>query len=415
MGVKNLKMKMNSDNFVKLIAFYFPQLHAIPENDEWWGKGFTDWVKVKQARAMFKDHYQPRVPLNSRYYDQSKEDVIRWQIDLARSYGLYGFCHYHYWFDGKHLLEKPTNIFLESKDLDFRFCLAWANETWSRRWDGLDHHILIKQTHIPDKEKWRAHFNYLIRAWSDERAICIDERPVFLIYRAHRISQIGDMFDFWQELAVRRGLKGIFFIAIKQYEFPIPDVLKYFDAVVQFQPFEAIYSPEFEGKGLAESKLVQSLRVLPENILDILRSVKYSLFNSLTFYDYDIVWEQILKKKHEGGLPTYPGAFVDWDNTARYEKRAKVFRRACPEKFEYWFNRLVRNMAPQLGSDQYIFINAWNEWAESAYLEPDERYKYSYLEATMRCLHSAPSNKNIGQRAMLKESKYNGSNICQDL
>jgi hypothetical protein len=148
-------------------------------------------------------------------------------------------------------------------------------------------------------------------------------------------------------------------------------VLKYFDAVVQFQPFEAIYSPDFEGKGLAESKLVQSLRVLPENIQDILRSVKYSLFNSLTFYDYDIVWKQILKKKREGGLPTYPGAFVDWDNTARYEKRAKVFRGACPERFEYWFNKLVQNMAPQLGSDQYIFMNAWNEWAESAYLEPD--------------------------------------------
>ena len=143
--------------------------------------------------------------------------------------------------------------------------------------------------------------------------------------------------------------------------------------------------------------------------------MKYSLFNSLTFYDYDIVWEQILKKKYEGGLPTYPGVFVDWDNTARYEKRAKVFRGACPERFEYWFNKLVQNMAPQLGSDQYIFMNAWNEWAESAYLEPDERYKYSYLEAIMRCLHSASSHKNIGQRTILKEGKYNGSNICQGL
>jgi hypothetical protein len=365
---------------------------------------------------MFKGHYQPRIPLNNRYYDQSKEEVIRWQIDLAKSYGLYGFCHYHYWFDGKQLLEKPTNIFLKSKDLDFKFCLAWANETWSRRWDGLDHHILIKQTHTPDKERWRAHFDYLFQAWSDERAICIDKRPVFLIYRAHRITQIGDMFDFWQELAVQRGLKGIFFIAIKQYEFPVPDVLKYFDAVVQFQPFEAIYSPDFPGKGITESKLVQKLRVLPESILDILRSVKYSLFNSLTFYDYDIVWEQILKnKKKEGGLPTYAGAFVDWDNTARYESRAKIFHGACPEKFENWFNRLIHHVVPQLNSDRYVFINAWNEWAEGTYLEPDERYKYSYLEAIKRCTESDSALEEIDGRMIPRDDKYTGSAVCQDL
>ncbi|MGC9022906.1 MAG: glycoside hydrolase family 99-like domain-containing protein, partial [Dissulfurimicrobium sp.] len=192
---------MNDDNKVRPVAFYFPQFHAIPENDEWWGKGFTDWVNVKKARPQFKGHYQPRVPLGGRYYDQSKKDVIAWQIELARSYGLYGFCHYHYWFDGKQLLETPTNIFLESKELDFNFCLAWANETWSRRWDGRDHHILIQQTHIPDKDRWLAHFRYLIRAWSDERAIKIDGKPVFLIYRAHRIENIGEMFDFWREMA----------------------------------------------------------------------------------------------------------------------------------------------------------------------------------------------------------------------
>ncbi|UKL13458.1 glycosyltransferase WbsX family protein [Dissulfurimicrobium hydrothermale] len=378
---------MNDDNKVRPVVFYFPQFHAIPENDEWWGKGFTDWVNVKKARPQFKGHYQPRVPLGGRYYDQSKKDVIAWQIELARSYGLYGFCHYHYWFDGKQLLETPTNIFLESKELDFNFCLAWANETWSRRWDGRDHHILIQQTHIPDKDRWLAHFRYLIRAWSDERAIKIDGKPVFLIYRAHRIENIGEMFDFWREMAAREGLKGLYFIAIKQYEFPVPEVLKHFDAVVNFQPFEAVYSPDFPDKKIMQTGLVQRFRILPEKLLDILRSIRYFLFRSLTFYDYETVWRHILQEDFiECGLPVISGAFVDWDNTPRYGKRARIFLGASPERFEFYFKRLVERVAKRPVQERFIFINAWNEWAEGAYLEPDERYGYGYLKAVKRCL-----------------------------
>ncbi|HTN94182.1 MAG TPA: glycoside hydrolase family 99-like domain-containing protein, partial [Gallionella sp.] len=129
-------------NEVKLIALYFTQLHAIPENDEWWGKGFTDWNNVRAAKPMYEGHYQPRVPFNNSYYDQSRLETLRWQIDTARRYGIYGFCHYHYWFDGKQLLETPTNLIMDNKDIDFPFCLSWANETWSRRWDARDHHIL---------------------------------------------------------------------------------------------------------------------------------------------------------------------------------------------------------------------------------------------------------------------------------
>lgn len=373
----------------KLVAMYFPQFHAIPENDTWWGKGFTDWVNVRRAQPQFRGHCQPRVPLGGRYYDQSEEATLEWQIDLARRHGVHGFCHYHYWFDGKQLLEKPTNKVLASRNLDFPFCLAWANETWSRRWDGLDHHILQEQTYTPEPARWDAHFEYLFRAWSHEQAIRVDGKPVFLIYRAHRILQIERMFERWREEAHRRGLPGIYLVAMKQYEFPVPEVLRHFDATMQFQPFEAIYSPDFEVPAIETRRALAPVRMLPERVQDVLRAVRYRFFSGLTFYDYDKVWKHILKVEREGGIPAFPGAFVDWDNTARYVKRARIFRGATPERFAYWFRQLVEVTATRPAPERIIFLNAWNEWAESAYLEPDEHHGLKYLEAVRDCLAAA--------------------------
>ncbi|QJR15559.1 glycosyltransferase WbsX family protein [Usitatibacter palustris] len=378
-----------TEDQVRLLAMYFPQFHAIPENDAWWGKGFTDWVNVKRARPQFRGHYQPRVPLDNNYYDQSRLDTLAWQIDIARKHGVHGFCHYHYWFDGKQLLDTPTNLVLENKSLDFPFCLAWANETWSRRWDGQDHLILQEQTHRPDKAIWQRHFDYLFRCWSDERAIKIDGKPVFLVYRAHRIVQIDAMFDFWREEARRRGLPGLYLISMKQYEFPNPEVLKHFDATMQFQPFEAIYSPDYEATPIKASRLLAPFRHLPEKVQDVLRAVRYHLLSGLTFYDYDRVWKHILKVEREGGIPAFPGAFVDWDNTARYRKRARIFRGASPERFGHWFRQLVQVTAQRPAPERMIFLNAWNEWSEGTYLEPDERHGYKYLEAVRDALQEA--------------------------
>lgn len=389
---------MNREQLIKVIAFYFPQFHAIAENDEWWGTGFTDWVNVRRAQPQFRGHYQPRVPLGQRYYDQADKATLRWQIDVARAHGLHGFCHYHYWFDGKQLLQRPTDLMLESPELDFPFCLAWANETWSRRWDGRDHHILQEQTHVPDRAIWQRHFDYLFRAWSDPRSIKVDGRPVFLVYRAHRIQQLEQMFDLWREAAHKRGLPGLYLICMKQYEFPIPEVLRHFDATMQFQPFEAIYSPDFEGRVLETSRAVATLRLLPERVQDLLRAVRQK-FPRLTFYDYDMVWKHILKEEREGGIPAFPGAFVDWDNTARYVKRARIFRGATPERFAYWFRRLVEATALRPAPEHFIFLNAWNEWAEGTYLEPDERHGYGHLEAIRDCLGHATAERREPQKA----------------
>jgi hypothetical protein len=383
---------MNSttpEKLVRLIALYFPQFHAIPENDGWWGKGFTDWVNVRKAKPQFRGHYQPRVPADGRYYDQSKLETIRWQVDLARRHGITGFCHYHYWFDGTQLLETPTNLVLENRDIDFPIALAWANETWSRRWDGRDHHILQQQRHSPDRALWKRHFDYLVRAWTDERAIRIDGKPLFMIYRPHLILELGAMVDCWRQWAHERGLPGLYIAAMKQYEFPVPSVLKHFDATMQFQPFEALFSPDFPEQRVA-SRALAPFRLLPEKVQDLLRAARYQWFPKLTFYDYDKVWEHILQVEREGGIPAFPGAFVDWDNTPRYVKRARIFKGASPERFAHWFRRLVEVTATRPEPERLIFLNAWNEWAEGTYLEPDERHGLAYLEAVRDALAPRP-------------------------
>ncbi|MBU9889682.1 MAG: glycoside hydrolase family 99-like domain-containing protein [Candidatus Omnitrophica bacterium] len=388
----------------KIIAMYFPQFHTIPENDRWWGKGFTDWVNVRKARPQFDGHEQPRVPLDGRYYDQSDPATLRWQTDLARAYGVHGFCHYHYWFEGKQLLNEPTDLMLDDKSIDFPFCLSWANETWSRKWDGQDHHILVRQTHIPEKGRWKRHFDYLIRAWTDERAICVDGRPVFIIYRPHHILNIDAMLDYWREEARRRGLKGLYFIAQKQYRYHDRNILRSFDAVFQFNPFEAFYFQKQTDERPA-GRFREKLRTLvPRSVKLRLNALKDRLFPKLIFHDYEQVWSEAVNIRPEPGITTYPGGFVDWDNTARYKNRAQVFRGASPERFEYWMRRLVGTMKTRQLPEDYIFLNAWNEWAEAAYLEPDEKNGYRYLRALKRAVSEASGGLDGIGEGLLQES-----------
>ncbi|MCS6996159.1 MAG: glycoside hydrolase family 99-like domain-containing protein [Casimicrobiaceae bacterium] len=380
---------------VRAYALYFPQFHAIPENDAWWGPGFTDWHNVRRAKPLFPGHYQPRVPLGGNYYDQSRRETLAWQIDLAKRHGLSGFCHYHYWFEGKQLLNTPTDMVLADRSLDFPIALAWANETWSRRWDGQDHLILIQQTHRRDPAMWMRHFEYLFRFWSDPRAITIEGRPVFMIYRPHYIPDLEEMFDLWRNEAIRRGLKGLYLVAIKQYEFPRPELIRHFDAIMQFAPFEAMYSPTYRGpKGLEQERWLQPLRRLPEAWQRRLRRWKDTLYPQRTEYDYESLWAHLITRPtRELDRPSMPGAFIDWDNTARYGKRARLFLGASPERFRYWFGRLVERVAFRPEPENIIWINAWNEWAESTYLEPDERYGYAYIEAVRDALASVSASK----------------------
>lgn len=405
---------MSSQNKTKLIAMYFPQLHAIPENDEWWGKGFTDWDNVKSATPQIDGQYQPRIPKNHKYYDQSNVETIRAQVDMAKQHGVYGFCHYHYWFDGKQLLETPTNLMLENKDIDFPFCLSWANETWSRRWDAQERQILIQQKHPPTKESWKKHYDYLIKAWKDPRAIKVDGKPVFVIYRPQRIEKIDEMLDYWKSLAIGDGLQGLYFIFQKQYELRSQAPLASFDAAFQFQPFEAIYAPPLDLSSSLNSSsahvekqqyswfyrffriwwfvnlfnkiswvihsiLQRFVQLFSDRVQVLLRTIRSQFFQGLTIYDYDEVWDKIVAIRPDETLPTFPGAFVDWDNTARYKNRATLFKGASPSAFKRHFSELVHSMEARKLPENFIFINAWNEWSEGTYLEPDEKYGFQYI------------------------------------
>lgn len=371
----------------KIIAMYFPQFHTIKENDNWWGKGFTDWDNVKSGSPQYHGHNQPRIPLNNKYYDQSNIETIEWQVNLAKKYGVYGFCHYHYWFDGKQLLEKPSNLWLENKKIDFPFCLSWANETWSRRWNGKEYEVLLQQTHPANEASWQKHFDYLIKFWKDPRAITAEGKPVFIIYKPENIMAIGEMIRFWQKLAIKNGLSGIYIIYQQSNNLVNEKHLQYFDAVFQFQPMQAVNSRKNTIKSLLKTHVLQFLQLLPEKYYGILFGFKLNLRGKVAINNYDKTWETILQINKSYNKTTYPGGFVDWDNTARYKSRATVFKGASPERFEFWFTKLIQTMQDRKLPENFIFLNAWNEWSEGAYLEPDTKYAYEYLEVIQRLIN----------------------------
>lgn len=367
---------------MKIIAFYLPQFHDIPENDEWWGKGFTEWVNVKKAQPLFEGHNQPRVPLNDNYYNLLDDETKSWQISLAKKYGVYGFCFYHYWFNGKLLLERPIEQYLENKSLDHPFCICWANEPWTKAWLGNRKEVLIPQKY-GDKNEWEEHFNYLLPFIKDERYICNEGKPLIVIYRPEVIDNLNDMLDYWQELAVKNGMSGLYF-AYQSLGFDLQTHKddSRFKYNIEFQPDYAnwdLNKKEYFHLRKIKRKLSTYLeRKLGINI-QFLGSCK-----TLRIFDYDLTWKQILNRKPSDDK-CVPGAFVDWDNTPRHSKEGYLYKGANPEKFQTYLSKQIKN-ARNIYKKDMLFMYAWNEWAEGGYLEPDERFGYGYLEAIKQAL-----------------------------
>lgn len=369
---------------MKPIALYFPQFHEIPENNQWWGQGFTDWTNVKQGYPLFEGHHQPRIPADG-YYDLSQKAVIAHQIALAKQYGIYGFAIYHYWFDGKQLLEKPKEMILNNPELDIPFCLTWANESWARRWEGKDSELLQEQTYEPIKEKWKAHFDYVKPYLMDRRAIRIDGKPVFQIYRPHLVTQVADMLAYWRDLARQAGIGEMYFMAVKSFDFPDNQILDAFDGVLLFQPHEAVNSKEYKGKQVFLENL---LRHCPESWVERMRAARGKLRHRYVLHPYTKVFDIVLSRSFRyKDKDIFNMAFLEWDNTARYREKATVYHGCTPEVFADYFTRLVKRESERHSEDkQFVFINAWNEWAEGTYLEPDTDYGYGYLEAVAQAI-----------------------------
>lgn len=377
------------DDKLKIIAFYLPQFHSIKENDKWWGKGFTEWTNVKKAVPLYPGHDQPRIPLNDNYYNLLDDDTKIWQANLAKKYGVYGFCYYHYWFKGKKLLEKPAEQMLKNKSIDLPFCFCWANENWSRNWDGGNREIIVKQDY-GEKKDWEEHFQYLLTFFKDSRYITVNGKPLLVIYKPDLINSIYEMVSYFKKRIVEEGFPGI----CLAFQFPTyyMDVFyrdDIFDYMIEFEPV-------FSRNNIVRhsSKKIEIVRkFFGEKTITKYRNSKNQLKHTfakphhLSMFFYDEAWEKILNQKWNNKL--LPGTFVDWDNTPR-NKHGVVYSGFTIEKFEDNIKKLVKRAYQE--NKQMLFINAWNEWGEGAYLEPDERYGYRKLEAIRSALNGDDHN-----------------------
>ena len=374
---------------MKIIAFYLPQFHNIPENDEWWGNGFTEWTNVKKAKPLYEGHKQPRVPLGGNYYNLLDDNVKIWQADLAKKYGVYGFCYYHYWFNGKMLLEKPMEQMLANKEVDIPFCICWANEPWTKAWVGDERKLLIAQEYGKEEE-WKQHFMYLLPFFKDERYITKDGKPLFVFYRPDIVPCMKEMIETWDKLAKENGLSGITFaFQSGDYDWNNSKEANLFDYDIEFQPPYAshwLYSND----GKFVSALKKCRRLLAgwagkKFGIDLYRygTAQYKKMTGQTVANYDSMWQKIIEAKPVRSN-SIPGAFVKWDNTPRHGERGQI-NVGTPEKFEYYLSKQIKHAREDYHEDM-IFMYAWNEWAEGGYLEPDEDDKYGYLEAIKRAL-----------------------------
>ena len=348
---------------LKLIAFYLPQFHPIPENDAWWGEGFTEWNHVVRARPLYEGHPQPRLPAELGFTDLRVSETREAQADLARAHGIHGFCYYYYWFDGKRLLERPLDEVLASGRPDFPFCICWANENWTRSWDGLEDDLLIEQCYA---EGWAAQFIAdVIPILRDPRYIRFDGKPVLMIYRAASIPAIEDTLEVWRRACRENGVGEIHLCAVLFHD--ILDVSAMgFDAAVEFPPH---HIPVVDARGRVTG-------LDPD-------------FDGL-LYDYEAAVDSTLKAGRPGANPVHRGVMLAWDNTPRRGASAHVAVGANPEAYGRWLRGVIeQELDARKTSETLVFINAWNEWGEGAVLEPDEHFGSGFLEATRNAVEEA--------------------------
>jgi lipopolysaccharide biosynthesis protein len=367
---------------VRLVAFYLPQFHPIPENDEWWGKGFTEWANVTRAYPRFVGHYQPRLPSALGFYDLRHVETIRKQADLARRYGIYGFCFHHYWFNGRRILDTPLNLLLANHDIDLPFCINWANENWTRRWDGHDQEVLLAQQHSPEDDLAFAKAAEPILR--DRRYIRIDGRPLLMLYRPGILPDAAATLRCWRSFFTDAGIGNPYLVMAQA--FGDGDPQKYgFDAVVGFPPFWTAYEVPW-----------QHVKVFDRSFKGAV--IAYEDMAAATLTNY------------RDSVRLFPGVCPSWDNEARRPGRGFSFVESTPAKYGAWLMQACKaSMQMHQGDSRLVFINAWNEWAEGAYLEPDRHFGFAYLAETARVLRMVSGSQL--DRSLAFERKRRGSRL----
>jgi hypothetical protein len=360
---------------IRALAFHLPQFHPVPENDEWWGKGFTEWTNVVKATPRFPGHYQPHLPSELGFYDLRLPEARSAQAQLASEYGIYGFCYYHYWFNGRRILERPVNDILLSGQPAFPFCLCWANENWTRRWDGNETEILLAQHYSSEDDL--NHIKQLIPAFLDRRYIRVAGKPLFLVYRTSKMPDPRQTTEVWRREAERSGLGGLFLVRVESHgETGDPRHLG-FDAALRFEPAGPLAPRVFRSKWWRRHSVGLGERAFRDN----------------TIYHFEDLIRRSLTEP-PAPYPRIPSVCPNWDNSARRAEGALIFTGSTPTLYEKWLREIINRLPPdkeheragQISPNSLVFINAWNEWAEGNHLEPCQRWGRAYLEATRRAL-----------------------------
>lgn len=369
----------------KIIANYLPQYHSIPENDLWWGKGYTDWVAVKHSKPLFHGHKQPKIPLNNNYYDLSTLESIKFQVDLANKYGIYGFGIYHYWFSSElHLLDRPAQLIRENANVDIHYMFIWDNSSWKRTWSNVDFandwapmfdgnlknqkNGYLAELKYGDEVEWRTHFEYLLPFFKDERYIKIGEKPMFGFFCPDNNSElVQNMVSFWNKIAPEYGIPGVFCCGRK-----VDGLGCYMDA-------DFLYEPHWSGWVQHGSE---------GRVNNFIKRLRHKIFNQPMIDNYKKIWEKIISnaKNYADDAVFYSG-FVSYDDTPRRGVKGRVVHGASPMLFEKYFKELLK--LSEKTNKEYLFLTAWNEWGEGAYLEPDEENGYAYLETIKRVIDSS--------------------------
>lgn len=374
-------------NRPRLIAFYLTQFHPIPENDSWWGKGFTEWTNVTKAKPLFDGHYQPHLPTDFGFYDLRVRATRHDQIRLAKQYGIDGFCYHYYWFSGTRLLNQPLDDMLADPESDMPFCLCWANENWTRRWDAAEHEILIAQRYQPDDD-----LNFiksLIPFFFDPRYIRIDGVPFLIVYRPQHLPDTKKTATIWRDYCRSVGIGEIHICAALTHG--NEDYAQFgFDSGVEFPP---------------------------HNIRDLNIASKISFFEPFRGYvaKYHGIAQSYLERKYQHNN-VFKGVFPSWDNTPRTGNRGVVVLDGTPANYEYWLAETIKKtMMDYPGQERFVFINAWNEWAEGCHLEPDRKFQHQFLEATLRARNEQSMLEGFSEAVLTAVGKGQKRTLLRDL